>query len=125
MGLLIEERAAIMCSERMRSTVAKKGGSRFSVGGGTEDIFKVEDIIRDEDSPPSGRAERGGELDLELSSGECNGEVQSWLRGVLLVPTADLWSASEDALSKRLVVPKAFVEPDRAEHTTATFWLSM
>jgi len=51
-----------------------------------EVIFKVEDIIRDEDSPPSGRAEHNGERDLELSSGECNGEVQSWLRGVPLVP---------------------------------------
>ena len=75
-----------MCSERMRSTVAKKGGGSFSVGGGIEDIVRVEDIIKDEDSPPFGRTEREGERDPELPSGECNGEVQSWLRDVLLVP---------------------------------------
>ena len=128
---MIDERAAIMCSERMRSTVAKKGGSSFPVGGGIEGIVRVEDIIRDEDSPPFGRTERDGERDPQLLSGECSGEVQSWLREVLLVPgvkypelwdtfSAGLWSASDDALSKRFVVPRDFVEPDRAEHTTAT-----
>ena len=68
--LVIEERAAITCSERMRPTVAKKGGSSFLVGGG------MEDIVRDEVSPPFGRTERDGDRDLE-PSGECNGEVQS------------------------------------------------
>ena len=132
---MIEERAAITCSERMRSTVAKKGGSLFPVGGGIADIVRVEDIVRDEDSPPFGMTERDGERDLELSSGECNGEVQAWLRDVLLVPgvkdpglrdahAVGLWSASDDALSKRFVVPIDFVEPDRAEHTTATLWSS-
>lgn len=57
----MEERAAIMCSERMRWTVAKKGGS--SLGGGMEDIFRGEDI-KDEESPPFGRTERDGERDL-------------------------------------------------------------
>jgi len=120
-----------MCSERMRSTVAKKGGPLFRVGGGAEDTARVEDIISDEDSPPFGRTELDGERDLEFTSGECNGEVQSWLRDVLLVPgvryprhrngsTVGLWSTSDDALSKRFVVPRDFVEPDRAEHTTAT-----
>lgn len=73
-----------MCSERMRSTVSKKGGSSFSGGGGIEDIVRVEDIIRVEDNPPFGRAERDGERDLD--PGECSGEVQSWLRDVRLVP---------------------------------------
>ena len=82
---MIEERAAAMCSERMRSTVAKKAGPSFSVGGCIEDIVRVEDIIRDEDSPPFGMTERDGERE---PCGECNGEVQSWLQGVLLVPRA-------------------------------------
>lgn len=30
------------------------------------------------------------------------------------------WSASEAACSRRLVVPRAFVVPERAEHTRAT-----
>ena len=118
-----------MCSERIRSTVAKKGGSLFPVGGG------IEDIVRVEDNPPFGRTEHDGERDLE-PSGECNGEVQSRLRDILLVPrvrysgsrdahVAGLWSASDDALSKRFVVPRDFVEPDRAEHTTATLWSSI
>jgi hypothetical protein len=88
----------------------------------------MEDIASVEDSPPFGGTESEGERDL---SGECNGEVQSWLRDVVLVLgvkypvhwgayTAGLWSASDDALSKRFVVPRDFVEPDRAEHTTAT-----
>ena len=53
---MIEERAAIMCSKRMRSTVAKKGCS--SLEGG------MEDIVRKEDSPSFGRAESDGERDL-------------------------------------------------------------
>ena len=55
-----------------------------------EDIVRDEDIIKDEDSPPLGGAERDGERDPELPPGECNGEVQSWLQGVLLVPAAGL-----------------------------------
>lgn len=58
---MIEERAAVKWSERMRSTVAKKGGS--SLGGGMEDIVMDEDIIRDEDSPPFDGIEREGERD--------------------------------------------------------------
>jgi hypothetical protein len=80
--LVIEERAAVKCSERMRSTVAKKGIFSFSLGRGTEDIARFEVIIKVEDSPPFGRSEREGERDPELASGECNGEVQSWLRDV-------------------------------------------
>ena len=84
--MVIEERAAVMCSERMRSTVAKKGGSSFSLGGGMEDIVRVEDLIRVEDRPPFWGTGREGERDPELGSGECNGEVQSWLPDVRLVP---------------------------------------
>jgi len=76
----------MMWSERMRLTVAKNGGS--SLGGGIEDIAIDDDIVRDEDSPPPGRIGRDGERDLQ-PSGECNGEVQSWPRDVLLVP--GLW----------------------------------
>lgn len=36
-----------------------------------------------------------------------------------------LTSASEAAFKSRLVVPKAFVDPERAEHTTATLLESM
>ena len=64
----------MMWSERIRSTVAKKGGS--SLGGGMEDIATDDDIIRDEDSPPLGRIENDGEREPR-PSGECNGEVQS------------------------------------------------
>jgi len=71
MGLVIEERAAVMWSERIRSTVAKNGGS--SLGGGMEDTAEDDDIIKDEDSPPF---VSDGERDLQ-PSGECNGEVQS------------------------------------------------
>lgn len=78
-GLAIEERAAVTCSERMRSTVAKKEGPTFPLGGGIEDIVRVEDIIKVEDSPPFGRTGRDGERDPELGSGECSGEFQSWL----------------------------------------------
>ena len=101
-----------------------------------EDIVKVEDIINDADSPPFGRVEREGERDPGLPPGECSGEVQSWqVRDVRLVPGVKypepccvpcpgLCSASDDALSRRLVVPRDFVEPDRAEHTIATLWSS-
>jgi hypothetical protein len=34
-------------------------------------------------------------------------------------------SASDAARKRRLVVPSAFVEPERAEQTMATLWLSM
>lgn len=52
-----------------------------------EDIVRVEDIIKVEDSPPFEEVEHDGERDPELRSGECNGEVQSWLRDdVRLVP---------------------------------------
>jgi hypothetical protein len=61
-----------------------------------EDIANVEDIIRDDESPPFGRTGRDGERDLRLPSGECNGEVHSVLRdaagvtypGVLGAPAA-------------------------------------
>ena len=83
---MIEERAAVMCSERMRSTVAKKGRLSFSLGRGMELIVRVEDIIKVEDSPPLERTEFDGERDPELGPGECNGEVQSRLRDVRFVP---------------------------------------
>ena len=34
------------------------------------------------------------------------------------------FNASDAARSNRFVVPNAFVDPDRAEQTTATLWLS-
>jgi hypothetical protein len=34
------------------------------------------------------------------------------------------FNASDAARSNRFVVPSAFVDPERAEHTTATLWLS-
>ena len=37
-----------------------------------------------------------------------------------LGPAGPRRSASDAALSRRLVVPRALVEPERAEHTTAT-----
>jgi hypothetical protein len=40
-------------------------------------------------------------------------------------PALDLpFSASEAALRRRLVVPRALVEPERAEHTTTTLFPS-
>jgi hypothetical protein len=35
------------------------------------------------------------------------------------------FNASDAARSNRFVVPSAFVDPERAEHTMATLWLSM
>jgi hypothetical protein len=75
--LVIEEQAALMCSERMRSMVAKKEGSSFSLRGGMEDIAKVEEIINDADSPPFEKVECEGGRDPGLPPGECSGEVQS------------------------------------------------
>ena len=34
------------------------------------------------------------------------------------------FNASDAARSSRFVVPSAFVDPERAEHTIATLWLS-
>jgi hypothetical protein len=35
------------------------------------------------------------------------------------------FNASDAARSNKFVVPSAFVDPERAEHTTATLWLSI
>ena len=73
---MIEERAAVMCSDRMRSTVAKKAGPPFPVGGHIEDVVTVE-VTRGDGSLP---------FSITEPDGESSGEVRSRLQGVLLVP---------------------------------------
>ena len=108
-----------MCSERIISTVA----------------------LNDEDSPfagdipnqPNGESDFG-ELLLRgrgLASGELNDSLEKSPFGVVVpvfVPEASeprgRFRASEAAFRRRFVVPRAFVEPERAEQTTATLcWL--
>ena len=81
-----------------------------------------------------GDVERGDDplRDLELEGGEHEPNRDMLLETGVAVPElwslADLFgrrSASEAARSKRFVVPRAFVEPDRAEQTTATLYSSM
>lgn len=104
--------AAVKCSERIMSTVEVNGASIAAV------ILREADVDLESDDP----CERG------LVGGENDGGVgpQGADHGVLTPGTGMLldgegeFKASLAALSKRLVVPKAFVEPDRAEQTIAT-----
>lgn len=48
-----------------------------------------------------------------------------WVMGVMAPSPLDfagLVKASEEARRRRLVVPRAFVDPERAEQTIATLW---
>ena len=75
-----------------------------------------------------GEGERGDETPRSLdasSDGLSEDRPKRLLDDGVAVPDVyvlfdGLCKASDAARSSRLVVPSAFVEPDRAEHTTAT-----
>ena len=125
-GSRTEARAADICCSRKRSIVLTKSGTvslalacplrQENVVNGCADVEGGKEPLR-------GFGLKGGEhepnRDMLLERGICVPEL--W-------PLADLVgrrSASEAARSKRLVVPSAFVEPDRAEQTTATLYSLM
>jgi hypothetical protein len=108
-----------MCSERIRSTVTLNAGSDWPVWG----------VISGVNGPVDG--DDGDENDEDLRIGEL-GEVSDdllkipFVDGVMVPePLKNLCRcrASEAALRRRLVVPRAFAVPDRAEQTIAIFCL--
>jgi hypothetical protein len=106
-GSRTEERAATRCWLRIRSTVTWYPDS--SVGSGSLSGIKL--------NKPTSVGFRGGDgikLNKPASVGVMGGDC--FVRG---------FNASDAARSNRFVVPSAFVDPERAEHTTATLWLSM
>ena len=108
-GSRTEERAATRCWLRIRSTVTWYSGS--SAGGDSLSGIKL--------NKPTSVGFRGGSLSgIKLykptSVGVIGGDC--FVRG---------FNASDAARSNRFVVPSAFVDPERAEHTTATLWLSI
>jgi hypothetical protein len=104
--------AAVRCSERMRSTVELNDVDAPAAG--------VMDRL------PNGESDRGEDLlrGLGLPSGDWSCEKRDDSPFGVLVPVSTglrvRCSASEAALRRRLVVPRAFVEPERAEQTMAT-----
>jgi len=109
----MSDRAAVRCSERIRSTVGPNG---------------VNCEVDEKESPE-------GEPwfpELFWGNGLNNGEEDSgdwaqklmngvWIPGVAWLGGAtERLRTSDAALNSRFVVPKALVEPDLAEHTIAT-----
>jgi hypothetical protein len=98
-----------MCSDRIRSTVtlnpvlsAVNGDNGDMAGGeeGREDgVLRIREVL--------------GEVSVDLPIIPFGVVVPLSLNGLGR-------RASEAALSRRLVVPRAFTDPDRAEQTTAT-----
>lgn len=105
----------------MRSTVALNSGRTWALWGAVNGV------------KPS--VDRGKELLRSLAPGVSGGDLERKSEldiGVALPVVGELAvdpfgreSASDAARRRRLVVPKAFVEPDRAEQTTATLLPSM
>lgn len=117
----MDDRAAVKCSERMRSTVSLKAG----------DLALVDDMLS---ALLGDSGSKRGEDELRargLSKGDCVCEAREDKAGVICpgVPEPEgllvRWRASLAARRRRLVVPSALVEPDRAEHTMATLCWSM
>jgi hypothetical protein len=112
-----------MCSDFIRSTVAlneNSGGDEAAAMIGEDGVESVE---------VNGEGESGRESEpLRDFSGPVNTGVklnaENVVRGVTVPGVVDGVGvglrASEAARSKRLVVPSAFVDPERAEHTMAT-----
>ena len=114
----MDDLAAAMCSDRIRSTVELNSGKE------------------ENDCPcPGWGVIAGGEaepeyepLRLGVSLSDCDIPRKSTCPFTCGVPFAEVIElflsgrrrASEAAWIKRLVVPSAFVDPDRAEQTTAT-----
>ena len=115
-GSRTAERAARRCSLRIRSTVTWYAGN--SVGAGSLSGIKL--------SKGASVGVIGGDCEwsryplapnMPTETGVANPEDPTgFFRG---------FSASDAARSNRFVVPSAFVDPERAEHTTATLWLSI
>ena len=109
--------AAVKCSRRITSIVALKPGTCLCTGdkGPSEnevagEIDREEEIVRYRGLPAG---------DIDIDGVPPNGEMGiSASEGGLRC--AGRCSASEAARRRRLVVPSAFVEPERAEHTIAT-----
>ena len=118
-GSRTDERAATRCSLRIRSTVTWYPGS--SAGAGSLSGIK---------------------LNKGTSVGVIGGDCEwSLLERYSLTPNMPIetgvanpedptgfgrgFNASVAARSNRFVVPSAFVDPERAEQTTTTLWLSM
>lgn len=101
---------------------------------GTVSVASACPLTWENDVNGCGDVERGEDplRDLGLKGGEHDPNRDMLLETGVAAP--ELWrladlvgrrSASEAARSKRFVVPSAFVEPDRAEQTTATLYSSM
>jgi len=123
-GSCTDERAAARCSRRIRSTVKWYSGS-VSTEAGTLSGVK-----------PDKRVGDGGRV--RTCSGLFDGDCEWSLAHELcpLIPNKALetgvtepedptgffrgFNASDAARSSRFVVPSAFVDPERAEHTMAT-----
>ena len=117
-GSRTDERAATRCSLRIRSTVAWYPCS--SAGAGSLSGIKLN---------------KG--TSVGVIGGDCEWSLLEWYP---LVPNKPIetgvakpedptgfvrdFNASDAARSNRFVVPNAFVDPERAEHTMATLWLS-
>lgn len=103
----------------MSSIVLPKESDIGPTGGGVSGISGVRKV---EDCGEGDRGLAGDDASLYCPN-------KPFLRGVPLPEVATNffcgWRASEAAWSRRFVVPKAFVEPERAEHTTATLLSSM
>lgn len=108
--------AAAKCSERMRSTVAMNSGT-FCPDGGPLRGVKEKGMEDGDELRVAGEEASERRLKMPLAPGVVVSEVQCVLAGRCL--------ASAAALSKRLVVPSALVDPERAEQTMATLCWSM
>ena len=102
--------AAAKCSARMRSTVAANSGTLSPEGGPlrgvNEKAVEVGDALR-----VRGVDAAEGRPNMPFVPGVADSDGQRDLAGRRL--------ASAAALSRRLVVPSALVDPERAEQTTA------
>jgi hypothetical protein len=113
----MEAFAASRCSKRMRSTVALNSGELCPACGVYNGVNARADV---------GEGERGDEELRVRGDGTSEGRPNIPLVSGVIVPdregvlAAGRCLASEAALSSRLVVPSAFVDPDRAEQTMAT-----
>jgi hypothetical protein len=131
-GSVIEERAAVQCSCRIRSTVAWNSGSHPATGVSG---VKAEPLAHgkvgdaDEDAPLlPGRGLPSGDCEPLLSSERPNIPLGRGVAYPDIVCGAFgglRRRASDAARRRRFVVPRALVDPERAEQTTATLFESI
>ena len=102
-------RAAVKCSVRIKSTVWLNGLAEVNPVPPLRVGRLIDKLLRSGDS--------GGEKEGGVGpQGADQGVLMPGVKAVLGVRGV---SASVAALSKRFVVPNTFVEPERAEQTTA------